>query len=137
MHAREQKALSVRQPWASMIVWGLKTVEVRSWSTEYRGELYIHAAKRIDERAAELFELNDLPLGCLLGSVQLAGVDAFTPGLWTELADEHLQVGPYQSGLYAWRMTDPQLFAEPIPYLGERGVFRVSLHESSIPFVGR
>jgi hypothetical protein len=39
-------ALSVKQPWASMITAGRKTIEVRSWSTHYRGPLLIVASKR-------------------------------------------------------------------------------------------
>ena len=37
------RALTIRQPWASLIAEGIKTVETRSWSTKYRGELAIHA----------------------------------------------------------------------------------------------
>lgn len=39
-------ALSIRQPWASLIAMGAKTVEVRSWSTPHRGPLLIHASGR-------------------------------------------------------------------------------------------
>ena len=37
------KALTIRQPWASLIVEGVKTVETRSWNTKHRGSLAIHA----------------------------------------------------------------------------------------------
>ena len=40
------KALSLWQPWASVIATGAKRIETRSWSTNYRGPLLIHAAKR-------------------------------------------------------------------------------------------
>jgi hypothetical protein len=40
------KALTLWQPWASLIALGAKTIETRSWSTKYRGPLAIHAAKR-------------------------------------------------------------------------------------------
>ena len=40
------KALSLHQPWASLIALGAKRIETRSWSTRYRGPLAIHAAKR-------------------------------------------------------------------------------------------
>lgn len=43
-------ALSVRQPWAALLAVGLKTVEVRTWPTRRRGPVYIHAARRPDER---------------------------------------------------------------------------------------
>lgn len=39
------KALSVRQPWASLLAWGLKPVENRTWSTRFRGPVLIHASK--------------------------------------------------------------------------------------------
>jgi|ERR1035437_3790402 hypothetical protein len=40
------KALTLYEPWASLISIGAKTIETRSWSTSYRGPLAIHAAKR-------------------------------------------------------------------------------------------
>lgn len=40
------KALTLHQPWASLIALGVKTIETRSWSTRYRGPLAIHASKR-------------------------------------------------------------------------------------------
>jgi len=42
------KALSIRQPWASMIAAELKTIETRTWHTDYRGPIWIHAARRPD-----------------------------------------------------------------------------------------
>lgn len=47
------KALTIRQPWASLIAHGVKTIETRSWSTEYRGPLAIHAGKAKPERSEE------------------------------------------------------------------------------------
>ena len=42
------KALSVRQPWAELIVAGLKDVENRTWRTDYRGPVLIHAGMKIE-----------------------------------------------------------------------------------------
>jgi hypothetical protein len=42
------KALSIRQPWAWLIVAGYKDVENRKWSTSFRGRIYIHAGKTLD-----------------------------------------------------------------------------------------
>ncbi|MHC4397428.1 MAG: ASCH domain-containing protein [Planctomycetota bacterium] len=58
------KAISVRQPWASMIAGGEKTIETRTWQTDYRGPLLIVSSKRP--------EWGDLPLGQGLCVVQLA-----------------------------------------------------------------
>ena len=43
------KALSIRQPWAWLIVQGIKDVENRTWRTAYRGPLLIHAGKTFDK----------------------------------------------------------------------------------------
>ena len=43
-------AISIKQPWAALIVAGLKTVEVRTWPTRRRGRVLIHAAKLADDR---------------------------------------------------------------------------------------
>lgn len=43
-------ALSIRQPWATLIVHGLKTIEIRRWSSRYSGLVYIHAGLIADKR---------------------------------------------------------------------------------------
>ena len=45
-----QYALSVKQPWAALLVLGRKTIEVRRWPTARRGRILIHAARVPDER---------------------------------------------------------------------------------------
>lgn len=45
------KALSLWQPWATLIALGVKTIETRDWSTGYRGPLAIHATKRQPDQA--------------------------------------------------------------------------------------
>lgn len=47
MPETHKKALSIRQPWAWLIVNGYKSIENRSWSTTFRGEFFIHASKRM------------------------------------------------------------------------------------------
>jgi len=55
----ELKALTVTQPWASLIAFREKTIESRSWSTSYRGELVIHAAKGFPVDAQNVCRLSD------------------------------------------------------------------------------
>ena len=38
------KALSIKQPWASLIAHGIKDIENRTWKTNFRGRIYIHAS---------------------------------------------------------------------------------------------
>jgi hypothetical protein len=53
------KALSLWQPWASLIPLGTKTIETRSWSTRYRGPLAIHAAKHAETGDLGSFKVED------------------------------------------------------------------------------
>lgn len=41
------KALSIRQPWAWLIVHGIKDIENRTWFPNYRGPFYVHASKTL------------------------------------------------------------------------------------------
>ena len=50
------KVLTIKQPWATLIMQGDKKYEFRSWKTKYRGEIYIHAGKSIDKKALKYFE---------------------------------------------------------------------------------
>ncbi len=51
-------ALSIKQPWADLICFGLKDIENRDWTTKFRGPVLIHAGKQVDQDA-----LNDLYAG--------------------------------------------------------------------------
>jgi len=50
----EARALSLHQPWASLVALGVKGIEMRSWSTKYRGRLLIHAAKRNPTKGSDV-----------------------------------------------------------------------------------
>lgn len=69
-------ALSLRQPWAELIVRGEKTIETRKWSTNFRGEFYIHASKTIDIRACKEFAIDpdSLVTGALVGKAHVVDV---------------------------------------------------------------
>lgn len=73
------KALSIRQPWAWLIVNGYKTVENRDWNTKYRGRFFVHASKKIDVIGYEWINKNfpeiELPdtfeTGGIIGTARL------------------------------------------------------------------
>ena len=67
------KAITIKQPFASLIANGLKEYEFRTWKTAYRGEILIHAGKSIDKRAMEKFSFYDLeyPTGCIIAQATL------------------------------------------------------------------
>jgi hypothetical protein len=78
-----QFALSIKQPWAALVVKGLKTIEIRRWPTARRGRILIHAARVPDTRAEalkhvtpELLALTELK-GGIIGSVDLTDCLAY------------------------------------------------------------
>lgn len=68
------KAITIKQPFASLIANGIKEYEFRTWKTKYRGKLLIHAGKSVDKKAMEKFACYNLdyPLGCIIGICDLS-----------------------------------------------------------------
>ena len=115
------KALSIIQPWASLIAVGIKDIENRTWRTNYRGEFLIHAsAKRLpagwtaltSEQYAAATRLvnpygkeNDvkqLPVSAIIGKARLVDCVLNRPSVWAE------------KGVWNWVLADVQLFSTPI-----------------------
>lgn len=119
------KALSIRQPWAELIVRGIKDVENRGWKTGYRGLLVVHASKTMtakEYRLAARFILqrdvvppprDKLPLGAIVGVVRLAWIAATSRSPW------------HVHGQWAWELRDPQRLDRPIPCKGQLGLWDV------------
>ena len=68
------KAITIKQPFASLIAAGLKEYEFRTWKTKYRGVILIHAGKGIDKKAMKKFEEYglDYPTGCIIAKANLS-----------------------------------------------------------------
>ena len=74
------KCLSIRQPYAELIISGRKTVEQKMEYTIQRGELLVHASKAIDKEACKLYnniDISSLITGAILGSAVLHGVKLY------------------------------------------------------------
>ena len=90
-------ALSLKQPWAALLVHGHKSVEVRAWPTARRGRVLIHAARVSDPRpeawARVPRELADATrqLGGLIGAADLTDCRAYR-SLDEFAADRHLHL---------------------------------------------
>lgn len=116
------RALVIRQPHANLIAEGLKAIEVRSWSTPYRGDLLIVAGKQADVALAEALEMPATPRGVSLCLVKLVDVRSLRkrdalPGCF--LADE---IGV--TGLFAWCLRNVRA-VEQRPVKGQLGLFSV------------
>src|SRR3989304_2156730 len=71
------KALSIKQPFAELILQGKKKIELRKWNTNFRGEFLIHASKIPDQEAMERFGFTSLPTGCIVGKAFLKDVKEY------------------------------------------------------------
>ncbi|MBA2248668.1 MAG: ASCH domain-containing protein [Chitinophagaceae bacterium] len=125
------RAISLLQPWASLVVMGVKTVETRNWGTQYRGDILIHASQG---KAGSIFandppfkkyipDFKKLPFGAIVGK---AIVEDVVPISNMHLSDELLNrltmeekaFGDYSEGRYAWILKDFQQFDVPVPARG-------------------
>lgn len=124
------KAISLWQPWASLMAEGLKRNETRHWATSYRGPILIHATKRMEAPTILMRELlkphgyqswDDFPRGALVCKVNL--VDCISSGKYSPGHPEY-QFGDYGPNRYVWITNNLEKF-KPIPYKGSQGFFNV------------
>ena len=125
------KAISVRQPWAWLIVNGHKDVENRSWATKYRGEVLIHAAAGMTRREYAEADRVARNLG-----VTLPEVDALERGgivgkaVITGCVDE--SPSPWFFGRYGFTLAN----AQPLPFrpcTGRLGIFELPYEPDTQP----
>lgn len=128
------KALTLIQPWATLVAIGAKHFETRSWSTRYRGRLAITAAAGFpvkyrwlcDEEwfQAALIEEGyagpaKLPRGAVLCTCELVAVHS-TEMIRDQLTVQERAFGDYSDGRFAWELREVRILPEPIPCKGNR-----------------
>ena len=150
------KALSVMQPWATLIALGAKRVETRSWSTSYRGPLAIHPSSRINREAAMSLHVPDiwevlaaggyhqgsglasnpcgLPLGVVIAVAMLVDVQRITPD--NVPAEPERSFGDYTPGRFAWFLHDVRRLPEPFEARGALGLWEWKAKQGAINFSG-
>ncbi len=115
---RDRIALGVKQPWAELILQGIKTLEIRSRPTNICDRIYLYSSKKnaredfaLQAVRAYQLEIDFLPTGLLVGSVEITGCRKATA------QDEQASCVPANilSGCYAWELSQPQRFSEPLP----------------------
>ena len=126
------KVLTIKQPWASLIIQGYKRFEFRSWQTKYRGELLIHAGKGIDKEAVERLKKyipEDMPLGKIIGKVKLVDCIKMSPEFKEKLLKENKDIYKDSSFKenYGWQLTDIQKFDEPIEAKGKLSLWEYDM----------
>lgn len=127
-------ALSIKQPFASLVVFGMKTLEIRSKQTHIRGRVLICSSLKpfVDgmyhpERPGQfmptateyLDELGELALyGHAIGMVDIVGCRPMVP------SDFNKALVEYRPGLFAWELANP-VEIEPFPVTGQLGFFKI------------
>lgn len=120
------KALSIREPYASLILSGVKKIETRSWKTNYRGELYIHASLGKSSPSPEVMKLvlYTNP-GYILCKAMLVDciymTNEYVEQMEKDNPTEYL-CGDYQEGRYAWVLDDVEP-VQPILVKGHLGIW--------------
>ena len=130
------KALTLTQPWATLVVLGEKRWETRSWRTRYRGSIAIHAAKTFPRSAKRLAErdpyyvttlgkypITRLPLGAIIGTVEIVEIERVEAVVDVVIGRKEKAFGDYSPGRWAWQLANPVLFDEPIPWRGALGLW--------------
>jgi hypothetical protein len=133
----EYRAISLHQPWASLVVLGIKKYETRSWSTKFRGRLLICSARKFwKEETTKLYPsipslaTHDFPLGRVLCVVDLANclkMESYPPRkeniILEDVPELEQLCGDWQTGRYAWELANLMPLPEPIPIKGKQGLW--------------
>lgn len=124
------KCLSIKQPFAELVISGRKKIEIRNWKTNYRGELLIHASKSPDATAFKRFGMQDmnLALGVIVGKVNLVDCKDYRTGK-AFITDKNLHLAEDRSGnhIFGFQLERPVRFNCAIPLKGRLGLFEVNL----------
>ena len=133
------KAITVKQPWASLIALGIKPIENRTWKLpeKYKGQtVLIHASASWDQYAdftdqhlremqEKGFKFEKCVTGVIIGSVKFTDCVINHPSIWAEKSNTVYQLAPdetdedYPKPIYNWVLANPIIFPEPIRAKGK------------------
>jgi hypothetical protein len=124
------KCLSLRQPYAELLVSGKKTVELRKWNTKFRGKFLIHASRNVNRDKCKSLGIDytELATGMIIGRATLFDIKKydnkaqFIKDKNMHFADSNL----FDSHLYGFKIKDAQRLRHPIPFSGKLGFFEVN-----------
>ena len=128
------KVLTIKQPYASMIINNYKKYEFRSWRTSYRGKLLIHAGGTIDNKDMKYFEylsIKEYPLKAIIGECELVDCilidkefDDYLYNLDDKIYGRHSRVGQY-----AWKLDNIKIYDKKINISGKLGLWNYEKEE--------
>lgn len=131
------KAITIKQPWASLIALGEKKFETRSWQTHHKGDIAIHAGKNIDKQAFKSFlpvfqkhgihNIEDLPVGSIIATAQIVKChrvyydygDKAIMETGIKISDDEYLFGNYEKNRYGWELSNVKKLEKPIEAKGK------------------
>ena len=120
------KALTIKQPWASLIVNDIKHYEFRSWKTNYRGKIYIHSGLSTDLNELKKYEEYNLEYinGAIIGEAEIIDCILVDDEFKNKILKENKKV--YQNGSgYAFVLINIKKYEKPIYCKGKLGLWNV------------
>ncbi|GDZ95132.1 hypothetical protein PA905_33710 [Planktothrix agardhii CCAP 1459/11A] len=132
------QALTIHEPWASLLVKGKKQFETREWQRNYRGLLAIHSGKQsvdiedyplgldeiLDELGVSQTDLNNNK-GKIIAIAKLKAIIPMTNQFIKQQTDLERLTGFWQPGRFAWELTNIKPLSEPIAARGMPGLWTV------------
>lgn len=120
------KTLSIRQPWATLIMLGEKDIEIRTWNAKHRGPLLIHTGKTSDGPAIDHFKILPEHYGYVLGYANLVNIKRYD-NIGSFRADRNKHKNwrdPDKFPLFGWVFEDIKRI-EPFQFPGKLSFFDV------------
>ena len=125
-----KKCLSLKQPYAELLVSGRKTIELRSWNTKFRGEFLVHSSKKIDKDACKRIKIDpdSLTTGSIIGKAILYDVKHYNKRyLFLKDKRKHMAGTKFSDHKYGFLVKNARRFKKPIVIAGKLGFFNVEL----------
>lgn len=126
------KVLTIKEPFATLIRNKVKYIETRSWKTNYRGKLYIHAGiskieKNVKERIglSVLYNESELKYGYIICKCNLVDCIYMTKEFINQEKEKNYNnfiAGRYEEGRYAWVLDNIEPI-KPIKAKGQLGIW--------------
>ncbi|MEX2192448.1 MAG: ASCH domain-containing protein [Nitrosarchaeum sp.] len=128
------KCLSISQPFADLIVSGKKTIELRKWNTNFRGEFLIHAPIKIKiEDCKRLKITKKLVTGVIIGKAELYDVKKYNSSKEVKNDQKfHFASKNFQDKTFGFKIKNVKPLRIPIPWKGQLGFFDVELSKARI-----
>ena len=123
------KCLSICQPFAELIIQNKKTIELRKWNTNFRGEFLVHAPIKIRKEDYKKLKIKEnLTTGAIIGKVELYDVKKYESlKEIQEDKNQHFSTKTFQKKTFGFILKNSKPLRIPIPWKGQLGFFDVEL----------